>query len=101
MTKNLIELDDHREKGERRSARIEKKILNVLVDQELLQRHQENLETLLLASPANTWREAALTAQYLLQLFARTPEAQKPHLQDLITQVFDDLERLSIGEDAT
>ena len=55
---------------------------------------QEELEKLLLAAPAETWPEAAAKAQYLIQLFAATPEAQDPQRKELIAHALDDLKRL-------
>jgi len=94
MTENLIELDDHRDKVTRRAAEIRIRMQELQIDQELMQCRQEDLEELLLDVPAKTWREAAMTAQYLLQLFAATPEGQIPSRKKLIEQAFDDLARL-------
>ena len=94
MTENLIELDDHRDKVTRRTAEIRLRMQELQIDQELVQCRRENLEELLLDTPAKTWREAAMTAQYLLQLFADTPEAQNPSRKKLIEQTFDDFTRL-------
>jgi hypothetical protein len=55
---------------------------------------QEELEKLLLAAPAETWPEAAAKAQYLIRLFAATPEAQDPRRKELIAHALDDLTRL-------
>jgi len=95
MTENLIELDNHRDNVTRRTAEIRNRIQKLQIDQELMQCRQEDLEALLLDAPAKTWREAAMTAQYLLQLFAATPEAQSPSRKKLIEQTFDDLARLA------
>ena len=63
-------------------------------DQAALQRHKEELEHLLLASPAQTWSQAAAKAKYLLHLFATTPEAQDRRRKELIAQAVYDLNRL-------
>jgi hypothetical protein len=60
-----------------------------------LRLRQEELEKLLLAAPAETWPEAAAKAQYLIQLFSDTPEAQDPRRKELIAHAMDDLTRLS------
>jgi hypothetical protein len=59
-----------------------------------LQRRQEELEKFLMAAPAETWPEAAAKAQYLIQLFAATPEAQDPRRKSLIAHALEDLTRL-------
>jgi len=63
-------------------------------DQVALRLRQEELEKLLMAAPAETWPEAAAKAQYLIQLFADTPEAQDPRRKELIAQALDDFARL-------
>ena len=47
-----------------------------------------------MAAPAETWPEAAAEAQYLIQLFAATSEAQDPRRKKLIARALDDLTRL-------
>ena len=59
-----------------------------------LRLRQEELEKLLLAAPAETWTEAAAKAQYLIQLFAATPEAKDPRRKELIAHALEDLTRL-------
>jgi hypothetical protein len=59
-----------------------------------LRRQQEELETQLLAEPAETWTEAAAKAQYLLRLYADTTEAQDALRQKLIERALGDLARL-------
>lgn len=63
-------------------------------DQAALRRRQEELEKLLLAAPAETWPEAAAKAQYLIELYAATPEARDPRRKELIAHALDDLARL-------
>lgn len=63
-----------------------------------LQRRHDELEKFLVAPPAETWSEAAAAAQYLIQLFAATPEAQDPRRKKLIAHSLDDLTRLCEAE---
>jgi len=63
-------------------------------DQESLRRRQEELETQLLAEPAETWTDAAAKAQYLLRLYAQTPEGQDVRRQKLVDRALGDLARL-------
>jgi len=58
------------------------------------QARQEELETLLLATPATGWVEAVAKARYLLTLFARSPAGEDPRWASLIADVFADFERL-------
>ena len=64
-------------------------------DQLALQRRQEELESLLLAAPAETWPAAAAKAIYLIQLYASSPDARDPRRAQLIEQALSDLQRLS------
>lgn len=63
-------------------------------DQEALRRRQEELETQLIAEPAVTWPQAAVKAQYLIRLYAATPEAQDARRQKLVERALADLARL-------
>ena len=63
-----------------------------------MQRRQEELEKLLLAAPADTWPEAAAKTQYLIQLFAATPEARDPHRRRLIANALEDLSWMCLRE---
>jgi len=56
------------------------------------------LEEQLLATPADTWADAADKARYLLSLFASSPAAQDPRRQMLIARVLEDFVRLSSSE---
>lgn len=62
--------------------------------QEALRRHQEELEGMLLAAPAENWPEAAAKAEYVIRLFAETTDGQDPRRQQLAANVLDDFSRL-------
>jgi len=47
------------------------------------------------AARSASWAEAAAKAQYLIELFAATPEARNPRRQALIAKVLDEFARLS------
>jgi hypothetical protein len=95
MTDNPVDLDAHRGMDAQKATDIRRQRLHEFkADQAALQRSQEELEKLLLAAPAETWPEAAAKAQYLIQLFAATPEAQDPRRKELIAHALDDLTRL-------
>jgi len=63
-------------------------------DQESLRRRQAELETQLLAEPAETWAEAVAKAQYLIRLYAQTSEGQDARRQKLIERALGDLARM-------
>ncbi len=95
MTKNPVDLDEHRGMAAQEVTEDRRQRLHEFqVDQVALRRRQEELENLLLAAPAETWPEAAAKALYLIQLFAATPEAQDPRRKELIAHTLDDLNRL-------
>ncbi len=95
MTDDPVDLDQHRGMAAQMATEIRRQRLREFeADQAALRRRQEELEKLLLAAPAETWPEAAAKAQYLIQLFAATPEAQDPRRKKLIAHALDDLARL-------
>ena len=73
MTDEPVDLDGRRSAAGRMAADIRRHALQEFEsDREALRRRQEELETQLLASPAETWAEAASKAQYLIRLYAAT-----------------------------
>lgn len=95
MTEEPIDLDVHRGMAAQQATEIRRQRLHEFqADQAALRRRQEELERLLMAAPAETWPEAAAKAQYLIQLFADTAEAQDPRRKELIGRALDDLSRL-------
>jgi hypothetical protein len=95
MTGDPVDLDQHRGMTAQKATEIRRQSLHEFqADQEALRLRQEELEKLLLAAPAETWPEAAAKAQYLIQLFAGTAEAQYPRRKELIAHALDDLRRL-------
>ena len=95
MTDEPVDLDEHRGMAAQIATDIRRQRLHEFqADQAALRRRQEELEKLLLAAPAETWPEAAAKAQYLIQLFSATPEAQNPRYKELITHALDDLTKL-------
>jgi hypothetical protein len=95
MMDDPVDLDDRRGMAAQKATEIRRqRLLEFQADQAALRRRQEELEKLLLAAPAETWSEAAAKAQYLIQLFAATPEARDPRRKELIAHALDDLTRL-------
>ena len=94
MTDDPVDLDGRRGMAARVSTEIRRRLNEVQLDQAALRHRQEEFETLLLAAPAKTWTEAAAKAQYLIQLYAATFEAQDSRRKELIAHTLDDLTRL-------
>ena len=67
-------------------------------NEKALRQRQEELETQLLAVPAESWSEAVGKARYLLGLLASTSIAQDPRRQKLIANLLEDFARLSRAE---
>ncbi len=96
MTDEPVDLDEHRGMAAQKATEMRRERLHQFqTDQVALRRRQKELEELLLAAPAETWPEAAAKAQYLIRLFADTPEAQDPRRKVLVARALDDLTRLS------
>ena len=95
MTDEPIDLDVHRGIAAQKATEIRReRLYQFNEDQATLRRRQEELEKHLLAAPAKTWPEAAVKVEYLIQLFAETPEAQDPRRKALIAHAMQDLARL-------
>lgn len=100
MAEDPVDLDEHRGMAAQKATEIRRERLHQFQEDQLTLRHrQEELEKHLLAAPAKTWPEAAVKAEYLIQLFADTLEAQDPRRRELIAHVMEDLERLSEQEE--
>lgn len=95
MEDDPVELDGRRSAAGRIATEIRRHSLKDFeADHEALRRRQEELETQLLAEPADNWPDAAAKAQYLIRLYAGTPEAQDPRRKKLIERALADLARL-------
>jgi len=95
MTDNPIDLDVHRGMAAQKETEIRRERLHQFhEDQATLRLRQEELEKHLLAAPAESWLEAAVKVEYLLQLYAETLEARDPRRKELIAHAMEDLARL-------
>lgn len=95
MNGDPVDLDDHRGMAAQKATLIRREHLRAFeADRAALRQRQEELESLLLAAPAETWLEASAKAEYLIRLFALTSSAQEPRRQALIADVLADLSRL-------
>jgi hypothetical protein len=95
MTDKTIELDQHRGMAAQKATELRRLLSEVESNETALRLRQDELETHLLAAPAEHWQDAAEKARYLLKLFATTPAAQDPRRQKLIAAVLADFKRLS------
>ena len=95
MVDDPVKLDDRRSTAGRMATNMRRHSLKEFeADQESLRRRQDELEAQLLAEAAETWSEAAAKAQYLIRLYAQTPEGQDGRRQKLIERALGDLARL-------
>jgi len=95
MADTPIDLDAHRGSADQQATDLRRqRLFEFQADQEALRHQQEELENLLMAERADSWPEAAAKAQYLLELFAATQEAQDPRRKQLIVHTLEDLARL-------
>jgi hypothetical protein len=101
MTKDTIELDDHRGMAAQKATELRRLLTEIEANEVLLRERQKSLEEQLLAAPALTWEEAADKARYLLALFASSPAAQDPRRQMLIARLLEDFMRLSSSQTET
>ncbi|MDF2235310.1 hypothetical protein P2H44_22355 [Albimonas sp. CAU 1670] len=103
MTDDPVDLDARRTAtGQMAAAHRRHALRDFEAAQETLRRRQEELEAQLMAEPAETWPEAAVKAQYLIRLFARTGDAQDPRRRKLVERALGDIARLlEREEDAT
>ena len=90
-----VQLDEHRGMAAQKSTEVRRRSHEVEVDQAALRSRQEEFERHAIAAPSTTWLEAAEKAQYLIQLFAATPEGRDPRRQELIARVLNDIAILS------
>ena len=94
MTETPVDLDAHRGIASLKATEVRRqRLYEFQIAQEALRERQEELEKVL-ATPAESWPEAAAKAQYLIQILSATAEAQDPHRKELIAQTLDDLSRL-------
>ena len=98
MTDKPVDLDQHRGMAAQKATEARRLIAEVRANEKALRQQRDQLEAQLLTAPAATWREAAGKAQYLLELFAETAQAQDPRKQALIAAVIEDFARLGAGE---
>jgi hypothetical protein len=95
MSDETVDLDQRRGMAAQKATKLRRLLADVEANEKALRVRQEELESHLLAAPANNWREAAEKAGYLLNLFAATLAAEDPRRQKLIAAVLADFDRLA------
>src|SRR5690242_13349467 len=95
MTEDPIDLDIHRGMAAQKATEDRRHTAEVEADRAMLRQHQDWLCDALSAGPAATWEEAGRKAQYLITVFASTPEGQDPRYKKLIASSLEDIQRLS------
>jgi hypothetical protein len=95
MTDKPVELDTHRGMAAQKATELRRLLSEVSANEKTLRKRQQELEDQLLASPAQSWEEAAEKARYLLSLFASSLAAEDPRRQMLIARVLEDFTRLT------
>jgi hypothetical protein len=95
MTDSTIDLDHHRGMAAQKATELRRLLAEVAANESALRLRQDELETHLIAAPAENWHEVAEKARYLLNLFAATLAVQDTRRQKLIAAVLADFARLS------
>lgn len=99
MSDKPVDLDQHRGMAAQKATKARRLLAEVRANEKALRERRDELETQLMATPAMNWQEAAGKAQYLLELFAETAQAQDPRKQALIAAVLEDFARLGAEEE--
>lgn len=94
-TDTPITLDAHRGMIAQKATELRRLQLEVEANEKLLRDRHDELQTRLVASPAENWPAAAEKARYLINLLAGTASARDPRWQNLIQAVLEDFDRLS------
>ena len=87
-------LDAYRGMTAQKETDVRRQLSEVEADQMALRHDQAEFEKFLFAAPTTSWGEAAAKAEYLLKLFAATPDAQDPRIKQMIGGVLEDFHRL-------
>ena len=72
MTEKTIDLDVHRGMSAQKATNLRRLLADVEANEKELRLRQDELESHLLAAPADNWHEAADKVRYLLSLFTAT-----------------------------
>ncbi len=96
MADDIVDLDEYRCLTAQKMIDLRRRFHHEFcIDQKNLSNHNDIVEELLDAGPAETWSLAAAKAVYLLQLFEAIPGEPDSKRSELISQTLNDLNRLS------
>lgn len=95
MTSEPVDLDSQRGMAEQKATQMRRLLAQVLGNEANLRAQHEELESQLLAGPAENWQQAAEKARYLLAILAASPAGFDPRRKALISSVLADFDRLS------
>ncbi len=98
MNDKPIKLDQHRGMAAQKATGSRRLLLEVEANERALRQRRDELESHLMAEPAETWAEAAEKARYVIQLYAATLADGDTQHRSLVEAVLADLER-HYGED--
>jgi hypothetical protein len=95
MEDEPLDLDSRRSSAGKMASDIRRHaIRDTEADRDATRLQQQELEAQLLAEEARTWPQVAAKAQYLIRLYAQTPEAQDARRAKLIERALADIARL-------
>jgi hypothetical protein len=97
-TADPVVLDTRRGMAAQKATESRRHLAEIEADQAARRSRQEELEKFLLASPAETWIEAAGKARYLLTVLAATSAGRDPRRRRIIAGLLDDFTRLMAAE---
>jgi hypothetical protein len=95
MIDDPVSLDSHRGMAAQKATEARRLLAEVAENERHIRDRLEALERQLSAAPSTNWQDAAAKATYLLELFARTPQADDPRRQRLIASVLEDFARFT------
>ena len=100
MTDDPVDLDGHRSSAGKMASEIRRHAnRDSEADQLSARLRQQELKAQLAADRARTWPDVADKAQYLIRLYAETPEAQDERRKKLIERALADITRLANEEE--
>ncbi len=96
MTDEPIDLDQRRGIAAQKATGSRRLLAEVEANERALRLRRDELETHLIAAPAENWREAAEKARYVLGLYAATLGQGDTQRRSLVDAVLADFERLDV-----
>jgi hypothetical protein len=94
VTDRTVELDQRRGAAAQKETGLRRLRAEVEAQRAALERRQDDLERNMLASPAETWADAAEKARYLITLLAAGQVSDDPRRRTLVDNVLADFDRL-------